>query len=170
MDKLVRLFAQLALLRIGPQDLPFDPALERFVVVGYFLIGIFVSLLVQETPGYALISAGIDTGMMILLTYLALMATNRIQRRCQTLSALAGSGLLITIISIPLVALYSFGGGAANEIISLMLLGLALWNVTIIGHILRYTFDIPLIAGIAIAIIYMYLSFFILQQLLPGNA
>lgn len=170
MEKLIRPFAQLALLRIGPQDLPFDPALERFVVIGYFFAGVAVSLLVHDTPGRAMVAAGTDTFLMVLMTQMALYATGRATRRCQTLSALAGTSLLITLFSIPLVALYSFGGGAANDIISLMLLGLALWNITIIGSILRHAFEIPLFAGIAIAMLYMYLSFFILQLLLPGNA
>lgn len=169
MDKLFQLFAQLALLRIGPQDLPSSRVLEQRVIFAYFCCGLLVSLLARDSFGNALLAASVDTGLLLLLAHLLLKAAGKQPRRCQTVTALAGAGMLITLLSAPIVALFSFGSGSANDVLSILLLGLALWNITLIGHILRHALEIPIIAGIVIAMMYMYLSLFTIRLLLPES-
>jgi hypothetical protein len=47
-----------------------------------------------------------------------------------------------------------------------MVLLITLWNIMIVGHIIRHAFNLPLLAGVVIAITYIALSMQLIGYLL----
>ena len=71
MNALLTLLIDIMRLRAAPQDIPFSRFLMLLSIGTYLLMGLVISLLDQDA-GLALLSAGIDTVMLIGLAYLAL--------------------------------------------------------------------------------------------------
>lgn len=168
----IRLFFQICFLKQGPQELPSSKLLLRASLVLYFFISLGVSLLNQPVNG-ALITAILDTLLLIALANVALMLAQKMDRRTQTLSALAGCGSLLGVIYWPIAAI-TFPEGFANSSPSpfagLLLLSLGLWNVVIIGHILRHALSVTLLTGMGISLLYMYITLRIINAIVFTTA
>jgi len=94
----------------------------------------------------------LDTAMMLTLGYGALWARGFENRATQTITALAGTGVIIILLAIP-VALV---GGDLSLILFYCLI---FWSIGIIGFILHHALSIALGWGIGISFL-----FFILQK------
>ena len=97
MKQLLQLFAQIALLRRGPQDLPASALLLALTVLGYLCVNLVVSGLmppVQGWPGPAQVL--VDT-LFTLIWYVALLQIlGRSERILQTATAVFGFQLVLS--------------------------------------------------------------------------
>jgi len=157
MSALLNVFIGMCLLRAAPQDLPFSRFLLGITVGAYFLVGLGISL-ADQGMGLALLSAAVDTGLMIGLAYLGLWIRDFTPRFVQTVTALCGTGVLFELLSWPLVTALQAQGQNASSLLALMLLALFIWVIAVIGSILRHALELPLWAGIGIALLYVYTS------------
>ncbi|MDX1811908.1 MAG: hypothetical protein R3240_08175 [Gammaproteobacteria bacterium] len=160
----LKFFVELCLLKAAPQDAPSSRSALYVTVVSYFAIGTLITLHTQTLLA-ATITALIETGLMIFLTNLILWARKTPERFTQSITSLMGAGTLIGLIAIPVLNLVT-GVGSEEAIASVLWITLIVWQTLVIGHILRHTMDIPLIAGIGVALIYMYMSFAITLRIL----
>ena len=91
MKQLIQLFAQIALLRRGPQDLPASTLLLALTVIGYLIVNLLVSALmppVKDWPPPAQLL--VDT-VFTLVWYVALLRlVGRSERFLQTATAVFG--------------------------------------------------------------------------------
>lgn len=161
---LLKLYRDLCLLRAAPQDLPFSRFLMLLSIVCYALVGLGVSLLDQDL-GLSLVSAGVDAALMIGLAYLGLWIRDRIPRAVQTITALTGTGAFFGLLGWPLIASLQQVADDTPSSLSLLLLGLIVWNMVVIGHILRHALDIPLWVGTGVALMYIYTSIRVMSVL-----
>ena len=90
MGQLIRLFAQIALLRRGPQDLPASPLLLTLTVTGYFLINFIVSYFLPPFQGPWLGPLGVDVIFLFAWYALLMSFTKRPERFLQTTTAVYG--------------------------------------------------------------------------------
>ncbi len=157
MVALLKIFIDMCLLRAAPQDLPCSHFLLILSVAVYFLVGLGISLADQDM-GLALLSAGVDTGLMIGLAYLGLWIRDFGARFMQTVTALCGTGVLFELLSWPLVVTLQQLGENASGALPVLLVALFIWIIAVIGNILRHALELSLWAGIGISLLYVYTS------------
>jgi len=131
MTALLQLFINLCRLRSTPQDLPTSHFLMMLTAAGYFLVGLAVSLLEP-----------VDTLMLAALAWLSLWIIGKTPRFTQTYTALAGTGVLFGLLGWPLITFLQGLPEGQGSSLSLLLLGLIIWNIMVIGHILRHALGI----------------------------
>ena len=175
MASLLRLLLDLCLLRRGPQEMPYSPRLTRdLVLAGVACDLIYVAAL--EVSG-ALPRVGFGLVMALLVPWLLLAWRQRKERYAQTLGALVGTGVLFTLMFLPL-ALWAQQHVPEPGVDSLsreqiaagwLVLGLLGWRMAVNGHILRHALDLPRMAGLALAMGWFLLEFN-LDRLLFGVA
>jgi hypothetical protein len=165
--RLLQGFWDICLLRRGPQDLPASQTLLRLALLVYALAGFTLTLL-QETAARAVIAVAADLGLLVLFVQFILYLDGRTGRFVQTLTALAGTGALFALLAWPILA-WSASLPLPREAIAfpdLLGLGLMVWNIIVIGHILRHAIDAKLGLGIAIALAYAIVSIKLVELLL----
>ena len=157
MHALITLFVDLCLLRAKPQDLPSSKFLMLLCIGCYLLLGFALSIQ-EQGFSMAALTAMTDTGLLVGLIYLGLSIKNSLPRSLQTITALTGTGALFEFVSWPLVSFLQTLGESEGSSLWMILLALVLWNVTVIGNILRHAIEVPLWVGISIALLYIYIS------------
>jgi len=150
-----RLF-DICLLRAGPQDLPDSQALLRLALLGYVIAGWYLLGVVAESPT-AVPHLVADLGLGVGLLYGLLYWRGFLNRFRQTATAFFGCGALFTLLA----ALLTTGvepGEPPAPMAGLLLILLLPWSVAVDGHILRHALDMPLPQALAIAMLYMVVS------------
>lgn len=107
--------------------------------------------------------------LLMLFIYILLRLTHKTRRWPQTMTAIFGTGIIISLFSIPL---YYFGGrGDAQALVQnlsvLFLLGLIVWNILVMAHILKHALQIHMLAGVMIMLGYTWLFSSLIVLLLP---
>jgi len=159
MDKLLRAYWNLCLLRIGPQDLPSSRALLGFTLGAYILIDIIISS-AELSIGGAIASSTLDTVILLLFAFVSLWVRELGDRTTQALTALAGCGTLIGIIALPLI-FWQHQLGVDSGLVyipGLIIAGLVIWNIAIVGHIMHHALSTSISIGVALAVFYMLIS------------
>ena len=157
MNPLFKAFLDLCLFRAGPQDLPTSTWLRNATLVGYFLVSAALSILV--VPEFSsLLAALLDTFLLALLAVGSLWLLSKRERINQTLTAIYGSGVLFNLAIAPLAIIYLSMDKQAGPLLATGITALGLWNLAVLGNILRHALNLPLLAGMAIAITYLALS------------
>ena len=167
---LLAAFAQICLLRQGPQILPASGFLLGVVVALNLLVST-AGLLLTFGLGDALLRAVADAAIAMALAYLILLAGGRQARALQTLTALFGVGALIAFISLPFVwtAAQSGGqGGGLGGLLGGVLTAILFWSVAIIGGVFRHALSIGLFAGTMVAIAYVFMALIVFSFLFAG--
>ena len=177
MQKLLDVFIGICFRRCGPEDLPDSRFLLQACIVLYAISSIVFSSIgpgdqTANQPGFpVIIVKGLfDTAYSVFWFALLLTVFNRLQRANQTLTAILGIGVILTIIALPLaVGFYSVP--TESPTIAYFTLGLLLltgWQVTVIGHIVHRALGFPLAGGLAFAILYAVTYFALVWFLFPN--
>lgn len=150
----------ISLLRANPQDLPTSTIPTVVAVVLYYVVDI-ITALAWTSFEYAAVAAAVDTLLLGALTYSTLKLRRHGERFLQTLTALAGCGAILGIVTTAFSAVVP--GGASSLYVSLPAL---FWLLAVYGHILRHALEVPYMAGIAATAIYLFLSLIVVSPLL----
>jgi hypothetical protein len=158
------LFVRVCFLRVGPQCVPDSPALLWTMLVLHWLLGMVLALFTYPV-GQAAALALIGTLLTVALVHGALMFANRSHRFGQTVTAMAGAEFMLGVLAL-VISLWYYNGGNewAASLFSLLLLG---WNVVVAAHIFRHALDGTRLLGIASALAYTMISYFV-SGLLTG--
>ena len=162
---LLKLFLDICLFRRGPQDLPASSFLLGLTVGGNVLVSWLLAGLDGELLP-ALLQSLLAPAWLALFLWLLLMITQRPGRFIQTLTAAMGSDALITTVAIPLV-LVSVAIPETRAVAGLLLFALMLWQMAVIGHIVRHALEIPYLTALGLALAYTALSYRIMMALFP---
>jgi len=162
-------FFELCLLRAKPQDLPVSRMLLGLVIAANIVVGVLAFSDLYGSILRALMASVVENLFFLAVLGLLLYFKGLFPRFNQSATALLGSSTLLAIILIPL---YSMGGGAADHsamalVADLGALLLLIWSLMVMGHILRYTLDVPLGRGISLAIVYFLSSSLFVGSLFP---
>jgi hypothetical protein len=167
---LFRAFFEVCLLRRGPQDLPASSLLLAVCLAGYALGSVALAAF-NLSPPQAILSGGLETLLLCLLSYL-LLALRRVPRRwLQTATALAGTGVVLVLFALPLLAwaLYLDARQGDVTIPALLYFVVVVWNVMVLGHIFRHALSTGLGVGVAVALVYVALNMALVEQIVPAQ-
>ena len=101
MYALVRAFADIAIRRSGPQDLPASGLLLGATIVAYLLTQLPLALMLPGTAARALQMLVADTVLIGSSLALLLWLTGRMPRYRQTATAVFGTSALLSLLTIP---------------------------------------------------------------------
>lgn len=168
---LFRVFLDICLFRKAPQDLPASGSLLLVTLLASAAGSLILARSSLSWSGAAQ-SALAETVFMTGAIYLMLKLQNRPARWLQTVTAVAGTNVVLVIISLPLLLwLLSAQAGEFDATLpALLFLGLIVWNVMILGHIFRHALSTYLPLGVLVALGYYSLSIVLLNWLVPAPA
>lgn len=156
MSQLIKLFFDICLLRAKPEDLPYSSFLMWFTIITYIGVSL-VSSLLQLSFGKAVLVVTVDMAMMLGFTFAGLWIRSFISRWNKTITAIAGTGAIINLVSYLIIMLFpTTEGSEPSMLVYILYNAVVLWYVAVLGHILRSSLSIPLWAGVGIAVLYMY--------------
>ncbi len=173
MKTLLAQLVDICLLRAGPQDLPFSPTLARNLIVASVVLDLFYAALLDMPQ--PLLRIGLSLALLLGAPWLLLSLRERQARYVQTLTALAGSGLLFTAAFLPL-ALFAadmpplkpdVAPAPGQLLFSWLTLFLVSWKLVINGHIYRHALDWPRLPGLLLAFGLFLLELGLDQTLIP---
>ncbi len=165
---LLRLFLNLCLIKKGPQDIPKNTALLKGTFLCYLLSG-SVLLSVDNSMIDAVLQAFIDAILLGVFMYGLLSFFSVLGRFNQSMTAMYGSGALITMVSAPIM--FGFQSIAHNGqklgVFGFVLAWLVVWNFVVMANIIRETIQKSLITSILLTFCYLYLSYQLIDALYP---
>lgn len=164
MSQLIKIFIDICLFRAKPEQLPYSFFFMILTIITYMTAGMVVSL-VNQSAEKAILVVIVDTLMLVGFTYAGLWIRGFLNRSIKTLTAIAGTGTFFTLMGLPLMLALHDQPPNQPSFYSFMVLALVVWNVGVLGHILRNTLSLPSWAGIGIAVLYFYTSIRVLAVL-----
>ncbi len=170
MGSLVYFFVEPCLLRKAPQDLPASSALLGIALAADLLAGMLLSHSAGISVGVGLAQTLVDVVLMLSLLYGGLNWTRHSARFVQAATALLGSGALLGVLAtVPLGLLPSDPQAQGSPGLSILFLGLIGWGVLVTGHIVRHAFELSLAQGLAVAVIYNFLVYWLVDVMFVGT-
>ncbi len=163
---IVRPFVEICFLKRAPQDLPDSSILLAIMLVAHTVTSILLNTVVLD--GWGALLAGItDTLLVSILTGTILYLHSFTARIVQTLSAMTGTGAIISLVAIPLFAWHAGAqqSGSANPFAALMVFGIVAWSLAVSGHILRHALSVPYVLGILVAVAFYGISYTVFSSL-----
>lgn len=168
MQALLKALWDIALWRRDPGHLPDSITLVGVCALAYAVMGAVQSWMLTGSDRL-LARTLADLALLLLLVWLLLAATRRSHRINQTLTAVLGTGALLSPIVILLLALRA--PAEANHAVALLVwagsVGVILWYTFILGHIVRSALDTGWFTGVAVAITYVVASAALLTRIFP---
>lgn len=168
MSYLIQSFWEICLLQKAPQDIPYSRGLFLLLLAANFLVGTLYSGLSSPdvTFGSILLVASIHMlffvgSLSVLMTVMGYSA-----RIFQTLTALLGTGVIITLLAMPVVLAINYAPQLTGYF-GLILLLLITWDLVIMAHILRHALSVSFLLAGLFAFGYFMLSIKLVDLLLP---
>jgi hypothetical protein len=168
MKELIQLFAQIALLRRGPQDLPASTLLLALTVIGYLAVNLVVSSVLPPVKGWPA-QVLVDT-LFTLAWYVALLRLlGRSERILQTATAVFGlQGLLSPLLIASDWLMLRFGGDSLWQVpVACAGLLLIVWLVAANSQIVKAALEWSSPASVVLVILQIFTGRVLLFALFP---
>ena len=165
---ILREFFSICLLQRKPQDLPASRMLLTVSLVSYTAMNVVLAL--DRIKASKAVQAGVLESVLVsMITLVILGLSHHGKRRVQTLTALAGTGCIMSFLALPIFYGGVHGGADAllRAVMLLLYLGLLLWNVVVMAHIMRHALDTSFAFGIIFAMIYIFITSIIINFVVP---
>jgi hypothetical protein len=170
MNELIRVFLDIARWRKGPEDLPASGFLLAVTFGVYILASIATVLFYSKGVADLLAQVTLDIALMFGFFGLLLVFYRKTPRFEQTMTALLGTGIVLTVIALPLIAWLRIEPAETTASIpALLMFIVVLWSISITGHIMRRALDIPFAGGVVMAVAYFLLSVFAFARFFPAE-
>lgn len=165
----VQTLFNIALRRLGPEDLPDSSFLLGLTLAAYVLLQVPLAWVAYGPANVIVTTIGISALLLIGFLWALLRLTGFRARFRQTLTALLGTSALLSFLSIPfsLWREATLDMQSTSALPSIFIFGLMLWSLAIDGHILSRALSRPFAIGLLIAIAYFFLHTTVLFELLP---
>jgi len=159
---------QQCLLRRAPQHDP--PSFQ--VLAEAMLAYMLVDLMQASASSRLLVSWGMtlfDTLLMAVFAWVVLRVTNNTQRFVQTLTSLAGTGMMIGLVAMPLIQLAASAHRNNQPMADLVLgwLMLLAWGIAVQAHIFRHALSVRYGIGLMLAGLHAVLAIGLIETLFP---
>lgn len=155
---LLRVYLDIALLRRGPQVLPASGLLLALVTLA--CLASTAAVLVFLAPDGASLTRA--TVIELLLDavglWLVLAVARRSARYPQVLSAVYGTGTILNLALLPVVALVAVDVPRFELIGAFAAMLLLAWGMSILAHILHHALELPLGLTLLVAALFVFLS------------
>lgn len=164
MIQLYKLLFEICRFQAKPQDLPSSYVFKYLTIASYAAVALGLAMLSQRMA-FALLSVFVETAMLVGLGYAGLWVRNLTGRSTQTITALAGTGTIIGVVGFPILAWVQNSGNTLSILATAMLLLVNVWNVVVIGHILRHALSLQFWVSIGIAMFYVFTTIRVMSVL-----
>lgn len=159
-------FLQVALLRLGPEDLPASPLLLAVTAAAYIFVDLLViAMLYPANVVMPLLLA--DVMLLLVWCWALLVFFGHLSRWSQTVTAMLGAGALLQVIALPFSVLTIFDDMAALRVAVLVMI--LLWAIAVHGHILARSLSRSFGIGVMLATVYFVLNFELVSRLTAIN-
>lgn len=160
---IARQVLEICLLRRGPQDLPYSQGLlvltmTASAAVGYPAMSRFG---LSDSPA---LDVALTLGFTLAYLHGVLTIKGLRGRFVQTASAVFGTDVVVTGLALPIMAMTT-GPSDEAPVSGLLMLALVLWNLAILGHILRHALAVRLPVGVLWALAYVFGSTLFIRAL-----
>jgi hypothetical protein len=162
-----KLYLDICLMRANAEDVPASRILMILTICVYFALSLAVTV-IDNTLGKAVSTVLVGLVMMIGFAQAGLWVRSFMNRSMQTVTALAGTGIVFDLMSWPLILLASRYTAEQLMFPRFLLLLLLFWNIAVIGHILRNALSIPFWAGLGISVLYVFTYLRVVRVLLTA--
>jgi len=161
MGRIILNLLEMLRLRSGPQQMPAGWLLTAGLSFAYIYQGFVAERIVGDSDSgpRSLVAIGVQFGVIALLLNLR----NFQARLAQTLSALAGTGLIFGLVS--LLILTRIDPGKPQPDLALMYLILFGWSLAVDAHIYRQALSIKFGQGLLMAVLIFAANFVLLKTL-----
>jgi hypothetical protein len=158
---MLNILLRICLLRANPQDLPASNALLALALLAHAGAD-FVSLRGIVEPRAGLQASVVDTVLLVALAHTALLLRNHAERARQALTALAGCGAMLTLLSHAATTL-------AQPLVAppVTALPFIMWFVLVYGHILRHALSVRFALAAGLGLAYLFISVLVTSAFLP---
>ena len=170
MSYLIQSFWEICLLQKAPQDIPYSRGLFLLLLPVNFLVDILYSGLaypkvelgsiILVVSVHAVFFLGSISFLMAVMGYAA--------RSFQTLTALLGTGVIISLLAMPVLLAISYVPQLAGYFGLIMLL-LIIWSLVIMAHVLRHALSVGFLLAGLFVFGYFMLSIKLVNFLLPAT-
>lgn len=170
MLQLIRIFWDICRLRAGPQALP----KKQYILVSTLLAGIIVdsftsSIFIPKLSNFDIIITVASYNIVLLTAiYLLLKLINYEERGVQTIIAIAGSGLLISLILLPGLLVMSSSEEQVKSFALFILID-NIWRIAVNAHIFRHAFSISILMAMIVSVSYLLYGVLVADFLLPAQ-
>ncbi len=164
-------FIDLCLFKADPSDLPASQALLRITLFVYLILGIVVNLLDSDLNTSLFVSLA-DVLLLMLAVGILLKFRGYQARYIQTLTALAGTGVCIALIGLPIIWwFYQIEPEQqATSYAMLLMVALMFWSLMVMAHIFRKSLDIKAGAAALLTIAYTVTALLVTGLVMSGVA
>ena len=137
----IKHYQLMCVLLSSPDRLPHNPYVVLLTGFTYYLVGLF---LVDAERSYALVCAQItlDLLMLGLIIYVGLSLRKSMSRFLQSFSALLGTNVIITAVTIPAYRFVASGDSANDSLLIYITFAILVWNLAVLSLIFKRSFDI----------------------------
>jgi hypothetical protein len=171
MGQLIRLFAQIALLRRGPQDLPASPLLLALTVVGYFVAYYVVGTILPPFPGPWVAHLCLDIVFTFAWYALLLYLVKRPERFLQTATAVFGyQSMLSPLLVAALWFQRRFDQDSVWQFpVTLVSLALLIWIIAANSQIVKAALEWSMAPSVALVILQTLAGDLLVLTLFPTS-
>jgi hypothetical protein len=164
---LFKAFYDICLFQKRPQDVPASRELFSVMFLVYTAISAILSY-PEQTVFIAVLTGLIQSLMLMLITWLFLYLRSVPERWLQTCTALAGTGVIFSVVASPLLysGAYVREFPAFEAFIVMLLVILYVWSIAVMTHILKHALSSSYVLGILGSLTYVALIRFALQLVL----
>jgi hypothetical protein len=163
-------FLQIALRRRGPEDLPDSSFLLVLAGVLYVLAQVVLALPVYGASGQLARSVALDVALLCACLWGLLRLTGHGSRFGRTLTALLGTGTLLSMLMMPFNYWLDAVSGAESPAVvpTLGILAVVSWSLVVNGHILARALSAPFTLGLVLSVAYFFLNYLVFSQIGPA--
>jgi hypothetical protein len=169
MKELIRLYAQIALLRRGPQDVPASTMLLAATVAAYFVINLFGNTILPPITGPWLQVLIADVLFVMVWYALLLRLTNKPERYLQTTTAIFGYKAVLSPLSV--ASAWLIGQFRADTLwqlpVGLLYVLVVAWIVAANSHVLKAALEWSMPACVALVILELFVAQLLFLTLFP---
>jgi hypothetical protein len=168
MLQLIKILWAICRLKAGPQELPSG----RNILISAILAGIFIdsfatSIFMPEKSGLeVIILVAIYNVALLMAAYFLLRLVGYAERGVQTITAMAGSGLLISLVLLPSLLMINFADETVNSQ-AIFILFDNVWRIVVNAHIFRHALSVNLLLAMIISVSYLVFGVLVADILLP---
>ena len=155
---LIQIFIDIAFHRRGPEDLPSQAFLLGAVMVVALVVSTVSLVMLGNGFGTAVLETGVSLVVFLVFYRVLLTLAGRPERFTQTVTALLGTSVLLSLIAMPLLLTLGENAEEVPPLTVFLLLGLLLWSLDIAGFIISRALERHYALGVTIAV-----GFFLLE-------
>lgn len=170
MLQLSKILLDICRLKAGPDALPRGPAVLILLVISAIVVDSAASAILIPALSALEVVITIAVYNLVLLTavFILLKIVGYAPRALQTMSAIAGSGLVISLVLFPALLMIDSGKEQSQAIVLFVLID-NVWRIVVDAHIFRHAFSIGLLLAMVISLSYLLFGVMFAEFLLPAQ-